>query len=98
MGFILVVARMPNGNYLETGGFERKLSHERPLVVLMQEARWNECHKIAKWFGWLSLCSDNQPQRHPTFALGQPRRLSDVRGMSASPPIPDVSLRRSEPT
>ena len=29
--------------------------------------------------------------------LGQSRRLSDV-GMSASPPTPDVWLRRSEPT
>src|SRR6266567_1895561 len=30
-------------------------------------------------------------------ALGQTRLLSDVLGMSASPPTPDVSLRRSEP-
>jgi len=29
--------------------------------------------------------------------MGQSRRLSDV-GMSASPPTPDVWLRRSEPT
>ena len=31
-------------------------------------------------------------------AVGHSRRSRHVRGMSASPPTPDVSLRRSEPT
>jgi len=37
-------------------------------------------------------------RRASISASGQSRRLSDVRAMSASPPAPDVSLRRSEPT
>jgi hypothetical protein len=48
MGFILIVARMPNGNHFETGDLEREIAHEQPLIVLTQEARWNECHKIVR--------------------------------------------------
>jgi hypothetical protein len=33
-----------------------------------------------------------------TSGMGQKRRLGDVHAMSALPPGPDVSLRRSEPT
>ena len=48
MGFILVVARMPNGNHLETGDLDRGLAHEQPLIVLAQQTRWNECDKIVR--------------------------------------------------
>ena len=48
MGFILVVARMPNGNHFETRDFERKFAHDQPLIVLTQEPRWNECDKIVR--------------------------------------------------
>ena len=46
MGYILVDARMPYGDHIETRDFDRRLAHDQPFIVRAQQARWNECDKI----------------------------------------------------
>ena len=48
MGHILVEARMPNGDDIKTRDLDRRLKHNQPAIVLAQQPRWNECHKIVR--------------------------------------------------
>ena len=60
MGYILVDARMPYGDHIETRDFDRRLEHDQPLIVLAQQARWNECDKIVR----LQYLRHEQKARH----------------------------------
>jgi hypothetical protein len=46
MGYILVDARMPYGDHIETRDFDRRLAHDQSFVAGAQQAGWKECHKI----------------------------------------------------
>jgi CheY-like chemotaxis protein len=48
MGYILVDARMPYRDHIETRDLHRRHEHDQPLIVLTQQARWNKCDKIVR--------------------------------------------------
>src|SRR5215467_8219469 len=48
MGYILGDARVPYGDHIETRDFDGRLEHDQPLVVLAQQARWNQCDKVVR--------------------------------------------------
>jgi hypothetical protein len=48
VGFILVDARMPYGDHIETRDLDRRPEYDQPPIVVSQQARWNECDKIVR--------------------------------------------------
>src|SRR5262245_27881016 len=60
MGHVLVNARMPYGDHIETRNFDRRLKHDQLSIVLAQQARRNECDKIVR----LQYLRHEQEARH----------------------------------
>src|SRR6476620_7656115 len=81
MGYILVHARMPHGDHIETRNFDRRFEHDQPLIVLAKQARWNECDTIVRLqYRWHEQearhgVANLAPQLEPSKRRLGPRRI-----------------------